>query len=363
MGILDKLSKAGSVKTAYLLSESTFFSDRDIVTTSVPAVNIALSGDIDGGLKSGLTVLAGPSRHFKSNLGLVCVSAYLNKYPDAACLFYDSEFGITPDYLKNQGVDPSRVLHIPIMHIEELKFDLSNRLKEIKKGDKVIIFIDSVGNLASKKEVDDALNENSAADMTRAKQLKSFFRIVTPHFTVKDIPCIVINHTYQTQEMYSKAVISGGTGVMYSCDTAIILGRSQDKAGTEIMGYTFTMNMEKSRMVKEKSKIPLQVTFAGGIEKYSGMLDLAMEAKFVVKPNMGWYQLVNIETGELIGGKVREKDTRTEEFLGSVLANPKFKEWVCKKYKLERDRSEVSAEEIEEDLDTDLESQFAGGEE
>lgn len=354
MGILDKLSKAGTVKTAYLLSESTFFSDRDIIRTPVPALNIALSGSMDGGLKSGLTVIAGPSRHFKSNLGLVCVASYLDKYEDAACLFYDSEFGITPEYLKNQGVDPSRVLHIPIMHIEELKFDLSNRLKELKKGDKVIVFIDSVGNLASKKEVDDALNENSAADMTRAKQLKSFFRIVTPHFTVKDIPCIVINHTYQTQEMYSKAVISGGTGVMYSCDTAIILGRSQDKVGTEIMGYTFTMNIEKSRMVKEKAKIPLQVTFAGGIDRYSGILDLALELGFVAKPNMGWYQMVDVDTGELIGSKLREKDTRTEEFLGVVMKNQKFQDAVAKKYKLERGTgSEIPEDDNIEDGDID----------
>jgi ribosomal protein L21E len=41
------------------------------------------------------------------------------------------------------------------MNIEELKFDISKQLQEIKKGDKVIIFIDSVGNLASKKEVKD----------------------------------------------------------------------------------------------------------------------------------------------------------------------------------------------------------------
>ncbi len=36
----------------------------------------------------------------------------------------------------------------------------------------VIIVVDSVGNLASKKEVDDALEGKSVADMTRAKQMK-----------------------------------------------------------------------------------------------------------------------------------------------------------------------------------------------
>ncbi|UQJ95339.1 RecA-like recombination protein [Klebsiella phage CPRSA] len=59
--------------------------------------------------------------------------------------------------------------------------------------------------------------------MTRAKALKGMFRMVTPYLADLDIPMVCICHTYDTQEMYSKKVISGGTGLMYSADTAIIL--------------------------------------------------------------------------------------------------------------------------------------------
>lgn len=208
--LLDRLKSAGSVKLASVLSESMFFTDKDCTTTKFPILNIALSGKIDGGLTSGITVLGGPSKHFKSLAGLVMVQAYMEKHKDAVCLFFDSEYGITPEYIAANGIDTDRVLHIPVEHLEQLKFDLVKRLEEIKRGDKVIVFVDSIGNLASKKEVEDALDEKSVADMTRAKQVKSFFRIITPHFTTKDIPCIVVAHTYQTQELYSKSVISGG---------------------------------------------------------------------------------------------------------------------------------------------------------
>lgn len=208
--LMDRLKAAGSIKTANILEDSVFFNKKDMITTNIPALNIALSGKIDGGLTSGITFLAGPSRHFKSLFGLIMVKAYLTKYPDAVCLFVDSEFGITPEYIKSVGIDTNRVLHVPIEHIEQLKFDLSKRLEEIERGDRVIVFIDSVGNLASKKEVEDALDGKSAADMTRAKQLKSLFRIITPHFTTKDIPCVVVNHTYMEQTMYPKAIMSGG---------------------------------------------------------------------------------------------------------------------------------------------------------
>ena len=331
MSLLEKMKKVGSIKTTELLSESTFFNKKEGVQTEVPIINLALSGQVDGGLVSGLTFLAGPSKHFKSLLGLVLVKAYMNKHPDAVCLFYDSEFGITPDYIKTNGIDTDRVLHIPIEHLEQLKFDISKRLEAIERGDKVIIFIDSVGNLASKKEVEDALDEKSVADMSRARVMKSLWRIVTPHLTTKDIPCIAVNHTYQTMEMFSKSVMSGGTGGMYSANQVFIIGKSQEKDGTDLVGWNFTINIEKSRFVREKSKFPFLVTFEGGIQKYSGLMDIALEGGFVTKPSNGWFAKVNRETGE-IGDKKRMADTLNGEFWDSILTNAEFKEYVKSKF-------------------------------
>ena len=331
MSLLEKMKKVGSIKTTELLSESTFFNKKEGVQTEVPIINLALSGQVDGGLVSGLTFLAGPSKHFKSLLGLVLVKAYMNKHPDAVCLFYDSEFGITPDYIKTNGIDTERVLHIPIEHLEQLKFDISKRLEAIERGDKVIIFIDSVGNLASKKEVEDALDEKSVADMSRARVMKSLWRIVTPHLTTKDIPCIAVNHTYQTMEMFSKSVMSGGTGGMYSANQVFIIGKSQEKDGTDLVGWNFTINIEKSRFVREKSKFPFLVTFEGGIQKYSGLMDIALEGGFVTKPSNGWFAKVNRETGE-IGDKKRMADTLNGEFWDSILTNAEFKEYVKSKF-------------------------------
>lgn len=347
--LLDRMKGAGSIKMANVLSKSDFFAEKDQTPTQFPILNIALSGRVDGGLTSGLTILAGPSKHFKSLAGLVLVQAYMQKYKDAICLFYDSEFGITPEYIRANGIDTDRVLHVPIEHIEQLKFDISKRLEEVKRGDKVIIFIDSIGNLASKKEVEDALEEKSAADMTRAKQLKSLFRIITPHFTTKDIPCVVVNHTYMEQNLYPKAIMSGGTGPMYAADTVIIFGKSQEKDGGELAGWTFTMNIEKSRRVKEKSKLPFTVMYEGGIQKWSGMLDIAMELGFVKKPSNGWYSRVDPDTGEIEDKKFREKDTHTNEFWGELMKNKTFCEAIAKRFMVG-----VSSLITDEDIDQQL---------
>ena len=131
-----------------------------------------------------------------------------------------------------------------------------------------MIVVDSVGNLASKKEVEDASEGKSVADMTRAKQMKSLFRMVTPHLTIKDIPMVVVNHTYSEIGLFPKQIVSGGTGLIYSADNIFIIGRQQEKDGNEVTGFNFIINVEKSRFVREKSKIPIEVSFEGGSGLY-----------------------------------------------------------------------------------------------
>jgi len=333
MSLLDKLKKNTTIKESSILSKSKFFSQKDMVQTEVPMINVALSGSLDGGITPGLTMLAGPSKHFKSAFGLLLASSYLKKYKDAIVLFYDSEFGTPQKYFETFDVDMNRVLHTPITSVEELKIDIMNQLQDITSEDKVIVIIDSIGNLASKKEVDDSIEGKTVADMTRAKGIKSLFRMITPHLTIKDIPLVVVNHTYKEIGMFPKDIVGGGTGSYYSADTIWILGRQQDKGKDGLQGYNFIINVEKSRFVKEKSKIPITVSFNGGMQKYSGLLDLAIEAKFVTKPSPGWYAKIDRKTGE-VGAKVRLDATQTKEFWYPILKDNQFKTFVQEKYQI-----------------------------
>ena len=334
MGVMDKLKKNSKIKTTDVLANSLFFKDVDQITTSVPMINVALSGDKDGGLSAGLTVLAGPSKHFKTSFALLIAADYLKKYDDAVLLFYDSEFGSPQSYFESFGIDTNRVLHTPITDVEQLKFDLVNQLEQLERKEKVIVIIDSIGNLASKKELEDALNEKSVADMSRAKALKGLFRMVTPYLTMKDIPLLAVNHTYQEMGLFPKAIVSGGTGIYYSADNIWIIGRQQQKKGTEVTGYNFVINVEKSRFVREKSKVPIAVSWDGGIERYSGLLDVARAGGYVAKPTVGWYCRVDRDTGELIDPKCREKDTLNEEFWTPIFEETDFSEFIKGHYQI-----------------------------
>jgi RecA/RadA recombinase len=349
--LLDKLKKNTTIKETNVLSESKLFSTKDLIQTAVPALNVALSGKLDGGLTPGLTIFAGPSKHFKTAFAMMLVKSFLDKYDDGIVLFYDSEFGAPQSYFENFGIDTGKVVHTPITDIEQLKHDIMKQVNELERKDRVMIVVDSVGNLASKKEVDDALDGKSVADMTRAKQMKSLFRMITPHLTIKDIPMVVVNHTYMEIGMFPKAIVSGGTGIYYSADNIFIIGRQQEKQGTEIVGYNFIINVEKSRYVREKSKIPIEVTFEGGISKWSGLLDIALESGHVIKPSNGWYQIATEEK------KYRLNDTYNKEFWMPVLTDPTFSEWVEKRYRMaggqmmEGENVDIPDEDISEEYE------------
>lgn len=250
--LLDKIRKNSTIKDSAILDDSKLFNDVDETATEIYALNIALSGDIDGGLKSGILTVAGPSRHFKSLYSLIMASAYLRKHPEAALLFYDSEFGSPVSYFKSVGIDPARVIHTPVKNLEELKFDIMQQLDGIERGDKLFILIDSIGNLASVKEAQDALDGKSVGDMTRAKAGKSLFRIITPYLRLKDIPLVQIGHIYMTQEIYSKPILSGGTGIMLASDTMYGSSGVHKIKDLRVLMVTFSTSISRSLDMFEK---------------------------------------------------------------------------------------------------------------
>jgi hypothetical protein len=108
--------------------------------------------------------------------------------------------------------------------------------------------------------------------------------------------------------------------------------------------------VEKSRYVKEKSKIPVSVTFDGGLSKWSGLLDVALESGHVVKPSNGWYSKVD-QDGVVEDKKYRVKDTDSKDFWMSILTSKTFYDFIKNKYSI--GQGEVM---MRDDLDEALEA-------
>ncbi len=317
-----------------MIGESTVYGKRESVTTPVPGLNVALSGKLDGGFTPGLLMLAAPSKHFKSAFMLFLASQFLKKYEDGYVLFYDNEFGTPEEYFGSFDVDTSRVIHTPITSVEQFRTDISNQLEGLTAKDNVFIMVDSIGNLASTKEIEDAKSGSDKADMTRAKVLKSTFRIITPHLNIKHIPMVVVNHVYEELALFPKKVVSGGTGAYYSADDIWIIGRRQTtNSQRKVLGYEFIINIEKSRYVAEKSQFAISVKFDGGINRWSGLFEMALEGKYLAKIKKGVYQQCDPETGEVSGPEMSEAKLSTnKEFWVNLITKTKFPSYVKERY-------------------------------
>lgn len=149
--------------------------------------------------------------------------------------------------------------------------------------------------------------------------------------------------------LFPKAIVAGGTGYMYFSNDVWIIGRQQEKDKTDIVGYNFIINIEKSRTVAEKSKIPVTVIKGKGIYKYSGLLELALESGHIVKPSNGWYSLPDSDK--------KYRESQTPEILDVVLNDATFNEFINKKFKsssgakLINDVMDIDDELLEDDVE------------
>lgn len=337
--LAERMSAKFAVKEAALMSKTAFFEERDYVTVEVPFINVAFSGRLKGGLTAGVTIVAGESKTYKTLLMLLTLKAHQKKYPDSFALLYDTENGITPEYLRLMDIDMDRVMHIPVDDIEQMKIDIVNRLDEVDKGDRLMICVDSLGMIASRKEIEDANEGKVVADMTRAKASKSFFRLITAKITKKELYFVGIQHTYKEIGMYPRDIVGGGTGQIYAANTILIISKAQIKEKVDgkdkLTGFKFTLNVVKSRYLKEGSKIPFEANFENGLYRWSGLFDLAVEAGFVEQVSKGWWATVDPETGEVSDKKLRESEIKKDDaFFESLIDSAEFNEFVEKKFLL-----------------------------
>jgi hypothetical protein len=343
--LLASLKSAGSLK-GEILSKSKYARDGEDTPTPYPLINFAFSGNFKKGFQRGITVFAGKSKNFKTLYILNCIKAFQEKHADSVCIFYDNEFGAKASYFTKVGIDMDRVIHIPFTTVEEIKRDFTQKLSTLSEKDNVVVAIDSLGNVASQKEVADALEGNDKQDMTRAKQLKSLGRLITPKLHVLDIPCFAANHTYMTQENYAREIMSGGSGIEYSSDSIFFISKAkgEDDSEGDREGYYFKLKAYKSRFIKEESVFPIYVTYKEGIMKYSGIFDFALEGGFITeskhpegtpkagKTKKGYYSLKGKES-EMA---VRKKEMiNNPEYMEALLDNKDFQEYMTSRFKMD----------------------------
>ena len=244
--------------------------------------NALLSGSLYGGLPSNkITALAGESATGKTFFAMGIVKTFLDAAPDAGVIYFESESAITKDLITSRGIDPNRMVIVPVATVQDFRHQVIKVLDSYllqSEADRRPLFLvlDSLGMLSTTKEMEDTAEGKETRDMSRAQVLKAAFRVLTLKLGRAKVPMLVTNHTYDViGNMFPTNEMGGGSGLKYAASTIVYLSKKKEKDGTEVIGNIIHCKNHKSRLTVENKMVDVRLTYNEGLDKYYGLLELA----------------------------------------------------------------------------------------
>ena len=246
--------------------------------------NGLLSGSLYGGLASNkITALAGESATGKTFFLMGIVKSFLDKGPNAGVIYFESESAITRQMVIDRGIDPKRMVIMPVTTVQEFRTQAIRVLDDYLSQDEadrqpMFLCLDSLGMLSTTKEVEDTAEGKETRDMTRAQVLKAAFRVLTLKLGRAKVPMVVTNHTYDVVgSMFPQKEMGGGTGLKYAASSIVYLSKKKEKDGTEVVGNIVHCKNHKSRLTRENKMVDVRLTYDKGLDRHYGLLDLALK--------------------------------------------------------------------------------------
>ena len=280
----DIIKETGN-EYASLVSDGVEAGDNDsFIDTGSYIFNALLSGSIYGGLPANrITALAGESATGKTFFLISMVKNFLDANPDAGVVYFESESAITKQMVIDRGIDPNRMVHVPVTTVQEfrtqaLKVLDSYLLQHESERKPLFLCLDSLGMLSTTKEVEDTAEGKETRDMTRAQVLKAAFRVLTLKLGRAKVPMVVTNHTYDVVgSMFPTKEMGGGSGLKYAASSIVYLSKKKEKDGTEVIGSIIHCKNHKSRLTVENKMVDVRLTYDKGLDRHYGLLDLALK--------------------------------------------------------------------------------------
>ena len=278
----DIIKETGN-EYASLVSDGVEAGDVDsFIDTGSYIFNALLSGSLYGGLPSNkITALAGESATGKTFFLMGMVKNFLDQHENGGVVYFESESAITKQMVIDRGIDPERMVILPVTTVQEFRTQSLKVLDSyLMKADKrpMLMCLDSLGMLSTTKEVEDTSSGKETRDMTRAQVLKAAFRVLTLKLGKAKIPMVITNHTYDVVgSMFPTKEMGGGSGLKYAASSIVYLSKKKEKDGTEVIGNIVHCKNHKSRITVENKMVDVRLTYNKGLDKYYGLLDLALK--------------------------------------------------------------------------------------
>ena len=253
------------------------------VDTGSYIFNSLVSGSLYGGIpQNKITAIAGESATGKTFFVLGICKTFLDTHSEGNVVFFESESAITKDMIEERGIDSSRMVMLPVTTVQEFRYQSLAVLDAYEKDEDqkpLLICLDSLGMLSTTKEIEDTEAGKETRDMTRAQIVKATFRVLTLKLGKLGVPLILTNHTYDVVgSMFPQKEMGGGSGLKYAASQIIYLSKKKDKDGTEVVGNIIHCKTYKSRLTKENQMVDVRLSYSRGLDRYYGLLELAVEA-------------------------------------------------------------------------------------
>ena len=246
--------------------------------------NALLSGSLYGGLPANkITALAGESATGKTYFLMGIVKNFLDQNPDGGVVYFESESALTKDLIVKRGIDPKRMVIMPVTTVQEFRTQALKVLDTYLTQDEsdrkpLFLALDSLGMLSTTKEVEDTSEGKETRDMTRAQVLKAAFRVLTLKLGRAKVPMVITNHTYDVVgSMFPTKEMGGGSGLKYAASSIVYLSKKKEKDGTEVVGNIIHCKNHKSRLTVENKMVDVRLMYERGLDRYYGLLDLALK--------------------------------------------------------------------------------------
>lgn len=301
--IISALDEIDSINPfATYLNDSTLSRVNGWIDTGSYVLNSIISGSPFGGIPKGrVTMLAGESMTGKS---LFVQKILANAQQDGLIpVIFDTENAIEPESAARLGLDIEKVKYVPCISIEQTRnalFKFLNSVKEKKLEGKFIIAIDSLGNLQSELELNRMGKDSTSADMgTKARAMKSLMQTCTNLGAVTQTTILCTNHVYDDPAAMFPSIeknMPGGKSCVYLPSVTVQLARkpmkSDDGKTTDgelavgqksYAGIVIRALTRKNRFIKQYLEGEMYLSFANGLDRYYGLLELAVGMKVVTQ--------------------------------------------------------------------------------
>lgn len=303
---INKMLEEKSITEIEFLDDDTTI--KNFIDTGFASLNYIICGDMEnGGYPVGrITEIAGDPSTGKTLLATIAAisslkKGYITYYLDGEQA-YDVNFAKL--IAKTLGLDPEIVKKINYKEIDKIEelTQVVTTIIDVFEKNKVdtgaTIIVDGIAFLSTTKEIEDVMKNEEKVDMTKAKLIRQFIRVIKNKLKYLNICMIITNQlTYNIGVMYGDPkTTTGGTAIPFASSVRLrIKSKKIEDNDGRFIGLLIKAETQKNRLFFPYKEAEFPVLFNGKLNKFAGLFETLFNDGIIEKENNLTYKIKNTD--------------------------------------------------------------------